>query len=292
MSSNYVEDVQSALQITTSATAAQCGGGTQLLGLAWNLSPTTNTYQTVVSYSEVKKGTTYLLRREYCANGASPTATSKQDRLLRPPGEPAAARDQPQRDQHARDGWMDPVAARHERAVLRHRAAERLHLQPLGRAREQLAPEHGGTAHRRGVEHDVRIRRHGGRDGRQRHLRQGPLLRRLLGLQRGGGRRTGLPGDGRGDPWRLHAQLLHERVGQPADVRRAAAHLPRGVPRQHADQRPGPDPALLHRPRLPRLDAARERPGSARTVVHRPRDVPDRQRIRTHQHARRSPTSR
>jgi prepilin-type N-terminal cleavage/methylation domain-containing protein len=78
VSSNYVEDVQSALQITTSKTAPQCGGGTQLLGLAWNLSPTTNTYQTVVSYSEVQRGTTYLLRREYCANGTSPTATSKK----------------------------------------------------------------------------------------------------------------------------------------------------------------------------------------------------------------------
>jgi prepilin-type N-terminal cleavage/methylation domain-containing protein len=78
VSSNFVEDVQSALQITTSPTAAQCGGGTQLLGLAWNLSPTTNTYETVVSYSEFLHQGSYILKREYCANGTSATATSKQ----------------------------------------------------------------------------------------------------------------------------------------------------------------------------------------------------------------------
>lgn len=78
VSSNFVEDVQSALQITTSSTATQCGTGTQLLGLAWNLNTTTNTYQTVVSYSEFKKGTSYMLRRSYCTNGTSATPTSKK----------------------------------------------------------------------------------------------------------------------------------------------------------------------------------------------------------------------
>jgi hypothetical protein len=76
VSANYVQDVQSALQITTSRSATQCGKGAQLLGLAWNLNTTTNTYQTVVSYSEVHKGTIYLLRRDLCTNGASSTATS------------------------------------------------------------------------------------------------------------------------------------------------------------------------------------------------------------------------
>jgi prepilin-type N-terminal cleavage/methylation domain-containing protein len=75
VSSVYVEDVQSALQITTSSSATQCGKGTQLLGLAWNLSSTTNTYQTVVSYSLFKRGTIYLLRRNYCISGASSTAS-------------------------------------------------------------------------------------------------------------------------------------------------------------------------------------------------------------------------
>ncbi|HEV3213451.1 MAG TPA: prepilin-type N-terminal cleavage/methylation domain-containing protein [Acidimicrobiales bacterium] len=73
VSANYVRDVQSALQITTSSSATQCGDGTQLLGLAWNLNTVTNTYQTVVSYSRVQKGSIYLLRREYCTNGTSAT---------------------------------------------------------------------------------------------------------------------------------------------------------------------------------------------------------------------------
>lgn len=75
VSANYVQDVQSALQITTSPGATQCGDGTQLLGLAWNLNTVTNTYQTVVSYSEVVKAGVHLLRREYCVNGTSPTAS-------------------------------------------------------------------------------------------------------------------------------------------------------------------------------------------------------------------------
>lgn len=75
-SANFVQDVQSAQQITTSSSATQCGHGTQLLGLAWDQSPTTNTYQTVVSYNEVKVGSLYLLRREYCTNGTSATASS------------------------------------------------------------------------------------------------------------------------------------------------------------------------------------------------------------------------
>ena len=76
VSANYVQDVQSSLQITTSPAATQCGDGTQLLGLAWNLNPTTNTYESVVSYSEVLKAGVHLLRREFCANGTSATPTT------------------------------------------------------------------------------------------------------------------------------------------------------------------------------------------------------------------------
>jgi Tfp pilus assembly protein PilE len=76
VSANYVEDVQSALQITTSSTATQCGPGTQLLGLAWNLNTTTSTYETLVSYNEVRSGAIYLLRRDYCTNGASASPNS------------------------------------------------------------------------------------------------------------------------------------------------------------------------------------------------------------------------
>jgi prepilin-type N-terminal cleavage/methylation domain-containing protein len=73
VSANFVQDVQSSLQVTTTPGASQCGGGTQLLGLEWNLSSSTNTYRTVVSYNEVKSGSVYLLERSYCANGASAT---------------------------------------------------------------------------------------------------------------------------------------------------------------------------------------------------------------------------
>ena len=83
VSANFVEDVQSSLQITTDAAASQCGPGKQLLGLEWNLSPTTNTYLTVVSYNEVKSGAQYLLRRYYCTQRRRRDAVGGQDDLLR-----------------------------------------------------------------------------------------------------------------------------------------------------------------------------------------------------------------
>lgn len=76
VSTNYVSDVQSALQITTDASASQCGGGTQLLGLEWNQNPNTNVYETVVSYTVKQEGTAYALLRNFCNLGASATATS------------------------------------------------------------------------------------------------------------------------------------------------------------------------------------------------------------------------
>lgn len=58
---------------------AQCGSGTQLLGLEWNFNPNINTstgqYQTVVTYAVVTHGSTTSLVREYCT-GASSTPTS------------------------------------------------------------------------------------------------------------------------------------------------------------------------------------------------------------------------
>ena len=69
VTSTFIKDVQSAVSITTSPTAAQCGAGTQLLGLQWGTGE-------LVSYSEVlQSGSTYSLVRNYCATGASPTAT-------------------------------------------------------------------------------------------------------------------------------------------------------------------------------------------------------------------------
>ncbi len=78
MSSVFVKDVQSASQITTQA-APQCGtGGTQLLGLEWNLAG--GTYDTVVSYVEVPvtsgSTTTYSLLRDLCTGGSvTPSST-------------------------------------------------------------------------------------------------------------------------------------------------------------------------------------------------------------------------
>lgn len=74
VSANYEEDVQSASEVTTDASASQCGTGTQLFGLEWNQS--NGVYQTVVSYSEVKQGSVYLLQRAYCDAGAATRPTS------------------------------------------------------------------------------------------------------------------------------------------------------------------------------------------------------------------------
>ena len=79
VASNYVQDVESAMQITTDASAAQCGTGTQLLGLEWNLNTATSTYETVVSYNQVNNGQgQHLLERAYCANGPSSTPTLRK----------------------------------------------------------------------------------------------------------------------------------------------------------------------------------------------------------------------
>lgn len=75
VSVNFVPDVQSAAELTTDASASQCGTGTQLLGLEWNLNASSGIYETVVSYVEQRQGTSYVLAREYCTSGASSTPT-------------------------------------------------------------------------------------------------------------------------------------------------------------------------------------------------------------------------
>ena len=62
--------------MTTSPTATQCGTGNQLLGLEWNLNSQTSTYQTVVSYVEIRTGSTYSLVRQMCSAGVSVTPTT------------------------------------------------------------------------------------------------------------------------------------------------------------------------------------------------------------------------
>lgn len=76
VSSYYEQDVQSATNVTTAASATPCGPGTQLLGLEWNLDPANGQYQTVVSYVETGTGANRSLVRQYCGSGASSTPTS------------------------------------------------------------------------------------------------------------------------------------------------------------------------------------------------------------------------
>lgn len=81
-SANFVQDVQSAQDITTDAQASgQCGSaGTQVLGLEWGgylpSGSGTEAYQTVVSYDSLKTGSSYSLVRYYCGSGPSTTPTS------------------------------------------------------------------------------------------------------------------------------------------------------------------------------------------------------------------------
>ena len=79
---SFRTDVQSATRITTNASSlsTQCGPGNQLLGLEWNLNPSTHVYENVVSYVSVPvtsgAATTYSLVRQACTSGASTTAGS------------------------------------------------------------------------------------------------------------------------------------------------------------------------------------------------------------------------
>jgi hypothetical protein len=78
VSAHYISDVQGSLELTTDATATQCGTGTQLLGLESNQNATTGVWETVVSYSEVNHGKTNWLQRDYCTHGASGSPTSTE----------------------------------------------------------------------------------------------------------------------------------------------------------------------------------------------------------------------
>jgi hypothetical protein len=79
---SYLPDVQSAMTITTASSGSpECGTGTELLGLEWNLDQSTGFYQTVVSYVEVANGssnpTTVNLVRQFCTgDGTSEVSAS------------------------------------------------------------------------------------------------------------------------------------------------------------------------------------------------------------------------
>jgi hypothetical protein len=77
VSSNFETDVHSALQITTDSSATQCGTGTQILGLRWDLDSSGN-YETTVSYVTNVSGSPNSLWRNYCVGGST-TATQSSE---------------------------------------------------------------------------------------------------------------------------------------------------------------------------------------------------------------------
>jgi len=81
VSAHFVNDVQGAAQVTTSANSnPQCGAGHQLMGLEWGPVPGSQptTYQTIVSYTLVPNlnGLTSSLVRDLCTSGPSTNPTA------------------------------------------------------------------------------------------------------------------------------------------------------------------------------------------------------------------------
>jgi type II secretory pathway component PulJ len=76
VSAYFEQDVQSAVNITTNASASQCGVGTALLSFEWSQNQTTGVYESVVSYVEPSQTSPIRLFRYSCTNGASATPTS------------------------------------------------------------------------------------------------------------------------------------------------------------------------------------------------------------------------
>ena len=79
VSNTFEQDVASAALVTTNATSTpQCGSGTQLLGLEWDLNEATRAYETVVSYDVVSNGSgsSENLERLSCTSGGSTTPTT------------------------------------------------------------------------------------------------------------------------------------------------------------------------------------------------------------------------
>ena len=110
VSSYYEQDVQSAANITTSASASPCGPGTQLLGLEWNLNPQSGQYQSVVSYVETGTGASRSLVRQFCGSGASsvPTSSSYVSHDL-PAGQLVPTISPASKDTAARAGWTSAI---------------------------------------------------------------------------------------------------------------------------------------------------------------------------------------
>ena len=273
---------------------ASAGRAPSCSGLAWNLNPMTNTYQTVVSYSRgagrARSTCCAPVLRERRLATADVAKTVSFDLAGNQPPPTIS----PEHDQHARrrrGGSPSQPVTNVQFSITE--PAERLHAtasRPCRRAARRRARA-GPADRRRSSNTTCGFAADPGRHRR----RTAPTRRHLCFVdfscattRRGG--RAGVPGDGRLIPGWLHAQLLSERVGQPADVRRAAAHLPRGVPRQHAIN--ASQPALLHRPRLPRLTPPENGLGIPAPSCIKPAMYQTNTRLRTDQHAHRSRTSR
>jgi prepilin-type N-terminal cleavage/methylation domain-containing protein len=103
---NFGNDVQSAANITT-MTTAQCGSGTQLLGLEWGPGVQPGKFQTVISYVLVANanGSTSSLIRQYCTGGSSTPTNSTTMSSDVPNNQPAATIAPPSSNTAAMSGW-------------------------------------------------------------------------------------------------------------------------------------------------------------------------------------------
>ncbi len=106
VSVNFGNDVQSAANITT-MTTAQCGSGTQLLGLEWGPGVQPGNFQTVISYVLVANanGSTSSLIRQYCTGGSSTPTNAVTMSSDVPNNQPAATIAPASSNTAAMSGW-------------------------------------------------------------------------------------------------------------------------------------------------------------------------------------------
>ncbi len=106
VSVNFGNDVQSAANLTT-MTAAQCGSGTQLLGLEWGPGVQPGNFQTVISYVLVANanGSTSSLIRQYCTGGSSTPTNAVTLSSDLPNNQPAALIAPASSNTAAMSGW-------------------------------------------------------------------------------------------------------------------------------------------------------------------------------------------
>ena len=238
VSSNFVADVQSALQITTGAPASQCGTGHP--AARPRVEPR-HVDQRVPDGRLLQRGH----RREHLharARGLHRGSLEHAPTSRRPCPSTSTANLSPPTiyppdGEHARSaGWVSAQPVTNVQFTVTEPEQGRVHLRLSAMPAIELAAEHRGQSHRRGVptppaaSHRPRAAR-----SLQRHLR----ARRCASSTSPSYNATDaaypncqtfvavIPG---GDT----LSFCMSESGQPADVRRAAADLSRGVPRQHA----------------------------------------------------------